>query len=70
MCSHFWLYSPPCPGNVQIANAAVTQAAGEGSDSVLSEFSLFNVLLSPQFSFNLVSVSALTKIHNHSTKLG
>lgn len=55
---------------MQIANAAVTQVAGEGSDSVLSEFSLFNVLLSPQFSFNLVSVSALTKIHNHSTKLG
>lgn len=46
---------------VQLPNGTATEAIYTGSYSISSDTTLHNVLLIPDFKFNLMSVSQLTK---------
>lgn len=61
MCSNFRSYAQRSHGRVRIADGTFTCVAGEGTIDVLPNVSLSSVLHVRQFSFNLVSVSSLTK---------
>lgn len=61
MHSEFHNYTQQDFGRVKIADGAFTWEAGKGSISVLPDLSLSFILHVPCFSFNLLSVSSLTK---------
>ena len=60
----FQSYTTTNDGGVRIAYGSYTHIAGRGTVRILPDLTLSSVLHIPNFSFNLLSVSALTKTLN------